>query len=47
MTGLDCEDGGQIEVDLTNVVVCEAHSHEVFGWAVVIHLVTPENTPFL
>lgn len=30
--------------DCTIVVVSEAHSHEVFGWAVVIHLVTPENT---
>lgn len=30
----------EIKLDLTNVIVCEAHSHEVFGWAVVIHLVT-------
>lgn len=34
----------QSELDLTSVVVCEAHRHEVFGWTVVIHLVTSVNT---
>lgn len=47
MTDIGYEDEREIELDLTNVVVCEAHSHEVFGRAVVIHLVTPVNTLFL
>lgn len=34
----------QMELDLTNVVICETHGHEVFGRAVVIHLVTSVNT---
>lgn len=33
--------------DLTHVVVGEAHSHEVFGRTVVVHLITPGNQPSL
>lgn len=29
--------------EFTNIVVRKAHSHEVFGWAVVIHLITSEK----
>lgn len=32
-----------VKTSFTVVVVREAHGHEVFGWAVVVHLVTPEN----
>lgn len=46
-TDIKCEDEREIEFELTAVVVCEAHSHEVFGRAVVIHLVTSVNTPFI
>lgn len=30
--------------DLTNIIIGEAHGHEVFCWAVIIHLVTPVKT---
>lgn len=43
MTDPGCEEETDW-IGCTSVVVCEAHSHEVFGWAVVIHLVTSVST---
>lgn len=43
----ECKKFRENGLDLTDVVICEAHSHKVFGWGVVVHLVTSVNTPFL
>lgn len=37
----------QCIVPLTDIVIREAHSHEVFGRGVVVHLVTSANTAVL